>query len=187
MEVYKTGNIYKITSPTIPGIYIGSTSQELKKRMCVHKAPSNGTSSKPLFANSDAVIELIESFEYRSKKDLLRREGWHIVTTPTCVNRSIAGRTREEYCTDNREYILQRHREYNEAHREELQEKGRVYYHENAEASKAKTKRWFANNREKWNAYMRERARMARLLKTFSHPPSTVPLSVPESTPAPSS
>jgi len=170
MEEYKTGNIYKITSPTIPGIYIGSTSQELKKRMCVHKAPSNNTTSKSLFANGDAVIELIESFQYRARKDLLRREGWHIVTTPACLNKCIAGRTHEEYSIDNRDYILQRHREYNEAHREEIAEKSRIYYHEHAEVSKAKTKQWFAANREKWNAYMRERSRMARLLKTLSAP-----------------
>ena len=187
MTEYKTGHIYKITSPTVPGIYIGSTSQDLKKRFCIHKAPSNNTTSKPLFANGDAVIELIESFQYRARKDLLRREGWHIVTTPAVLNKCIAGRTTEEYCLDNRDHILQRHRIYNEAHRAEIAQKARQYYHENPEASKAKTKRWFANNREKWNAYMRERARMARLLKTFSHPPSAIPLSAPESTPIPSS
>lgn len=54
-------------------------------------------------------------------------------------------------------------KKYYEEHKKELSEKKAEYYKRNPEKYKASHARWMQENREKWNAYMRERRRKAKL------------------------
>lgn len=60
---------------------------------------------------------------------------------------------------NRREYF----KKYYEEHKKELSEKKAEQYKRNPEKYKAAHARWMQENREKWNAYMRERRRKAKL------------------------
>lgn len=49
---------------------------------------------------------------------------------------------------------------YYAEHKEELSEKKKKAYRENPEKNKERVYKWRENNREKWNAYMRERRKI---------------------------
>lgn len=49
---------------------------------------------------------------------------------------------------------------YYAEHKKELSEKRKKAYRENPEKNKERVYKWRENNREKWNAYMRERRRI---------------------------
>lgn len=81
MVNYKEGKIYKIISPTINKIYIGSTCLKyLSKRMGQHKSAFNHPeknfkcSSWDMFKNNDAKIILLEKFPCDSRDELNARE-----------------------------------------------------------------------------------------------------------------
>ena len=56
------------------------------------------------FGIKKSKIELVESFSCNSKEELLKREGYYI-SHNQCVNRCVAGRTRQEYRNENKEAI----------------------------------------------------------------------------------
>lgn len=60
----------------------------------------------------DVYIELLEEFPCSDKKTLLRREGEHIRQNENCVNRSIAGRTNQEWLEENREHVKNYSKQY---------------------------------------------------------------------------
>ena len=51
---------------------------------------------------------------------------------------------------------------YYQEHKEELSEKKKKAYRENPEKSKELVYKWREKNRERWNAYMRERRKLDR-------------------------
>ena len=59
---------------------------------------------------------------------------------------------------NSKEYNAKYYRE----HKEELSEKKKKAYKENPEKNKERVYRWREKNREKWNAYMRERRKIDR-------------------------
>ena len=113
MVNYQNSKIYAIRSYQTDEIYVGSTVNELSKRMSQHRAgfklfnvgKRNYTSSYKILEFGDAYIELIELFPCGSNMVLCKREGEIIRATPTCVNKYIAGRTRAEYRRNNPEKI----------------------------------------------------------------------------------
>jgi hypothetical protein len=114
------GRIYKIVSSECDGCYIGSTIQQLSRRLCSHKCKyKRYLAEKYHYVTSfevvkfvDAQIELIHEGVFDSKKDLEHLEGEMIRTTPNAVNKVIVGRTaqesRQQYYQDNREALLAR-------------------------------------------------------------------------------
>jgi len=104
--------IYKIKSPDTDKIYIGCTKSKLKRRLSEHKSrykqycnnKSHFYSSFEIIKYGNAEIELVE--EVCVDKDANVIEGNVIRKTDNCVNRTIAGRTKEQYYKDNRERIL---------------------------------------------------------------------------------
>jgi hypothetical protein len=54
------------------------------------------------FGIENCKIELIENYPCNSKEELLKREGWYIKVTE-CVNKMVAGRTKQEWKQDNPE------------------------------------------------------------------------------------
>ena len=118
------GLIYRITSESTPLVYIGSTTKSLKKRFWGHKASYKGwleskieyVTSFEILKFDDAKIELIEEFPCDDIQELRRREGEIIRQTENCVNKHIAGRTRQECMT-----------EYYQANKEKLREQKAEY------------------------------------------------------------
>lgn len=94
------GYIYKIISPSTDKIYIGSTTQTIRRRLSGHKGDvKNGRkcNSKLILSFNDANIELLEEMTFIDKKDLLKRERYHIeLNIDKCVNKNIPTNTREE-------------------------------------------------------------------------------------------
>ncbi len=119
---YANGKIYAIRSYMTDDIYIGSTCLTLCQRMYKHrynyKCHQSDTSpymtSFEIIKHDDHYIELIEAFPCGSKAELLRKEGEFIRSVP-CVNKQIAGRTKEEWIEENKDIVknnkkeIQRH------------------------------------------------------------------------------
>jgi len=124
MPDYSKGKIYKLWSPELPEdmIYIGSTVNELYKRLCQHKKPSNKSSSSYIFFSANNVkIELIENYPCKDKNELTRREGeW--IRKLKCINKVVAGRTKEEWCEDNKELLVQKSKEYYNKNSDKIKE-----------------------------------------------------------------
>jgi hypothetical protein len=141
MPDYKTGKIYIILSETKKLLYIGSTTQAIQQRLANHITDfkyyklgnRNWRSSFDVLECEDYKIELLEEYPCCNKPQLDRREGEHIKTYSkdgfTCVNKNIAGRTNQEYYTDNREAKAK----YRETHKEARAKYDADYYKKNKE------------------------------------------------------
>lgn len=147
MPDYSKGKIYKLWSPELPEdmIYIGSTVNELYKRLSQHKTPTNGAISSYIFLNSNDVrIELIENYPCADKNELNRREGFWIRELK-CINKVVAGRTIEEYRDDNKDKIKEQTKEYKKQNKDKIKEKNKQYREDN----KDKTKQYLEDNKDK--------------------------------------
>lgn len=85
--------IYKLTGTTQEGqqlVYVGSTRQKLYQRLAEHryeyKMKRNNTSSRQVLDCKDYKLEIIESYNLVSKKELLTREKYFI-NLLNCVNK----------------------------------------------------------------------------------------------------
>ena len=156
MPNYQNGKIYSIRSRSRPDlIYIGSTTRRLSERFGRHKAPSASTSAKQIILIGDAYIELIENYSCNSKEELCRREG-EIIRSMDCVNKIIAGRTKEEYREEHKEEALNRAKEYYENNKEKVKDYKQKYYTENKEIINKKGMEYYENNKEKSSDYKKK-------------------------------
>ena len=122
MTKYQQGKVYCIKSPHTPNIYIGSTIQPLSYRMSLHnyhyrkhtKGEHGNISSFDIIKFGDAYIELIENYPCANKEELEKREGEIIRESPDSVNKTIAGRTKQQYHEDNKEHAKQYYEENKE-------------------------------------------------------------------------
>lgn len=147
MPNYQQGKIYKIVSNTDDELcYVGSTTLPLLcQRMAEHRdnykclksgGKVNHTSSYILldkYGVENCRIELIEIFPCNSKDELTKKEGEYIRLL-NCVNKNIAGRTKQEWREDNPEYS----KKWREANRDTVavcnkkwREANREYYNVN--------------------------------------------------------
>ena len=146
---YLNGKIYTIRSHQTDKYYIGSTIQPLHKRLHGHRkdfkyCPEKSMSSYEIIKYNDNYIELLEEYPCENKNQLFRREGELIRKyKKDLVNLEIAGRSRNEWITDNRDhvkntvenyylknkkYIDDWHREYNEKNKVIISEKKKIRY-----------------------------------------------------------
>jgi hypothetical protein len=171
---YNNSKIYKIWSPQTELIYIGSTTQKyLCQRLTNHIVDYNNyNKNKKKFISSfhiikygDYKIELLETFECNNKEELNKREGeLQREYRDICVNIQIAGRTKQEYCEDNKEQIAEQKKKYREEHKEQIAEKEKKYrdehkeqvadyhikyYEEHKEQVAEKQKIYYEENKEK--------------------------------------
>lgn len=104
---FSKSKIYKIVSKDTNKIYIGCTSyQELRKRLKSHlvmykrytkKKSQNYCTVFEILKYNNARIILIENCKCKNKKELMKREGYHIIKNKDiCVNKIVTGRTRKE-------------------------------------------------------------------------------------------
>ena len=167
MVNYQHGKIYSIRSPHSELIYIGSTTRRLSERFGKHKSPLNRCSSKQVIDLGDAYIELVEEYPCSNKEDLQRREG-QIIRNMICVNKQIAGRTKDEYYQDNIEDIIIKRKQYykdnteiirikqnqyDQDNKESIKNYRKQYYLENKEYLKTRKKQYYLDNIEKVNRY----------------------------------
>jgi hypothetical protein len=150
------GRVYTIRSRQTNELYIGSTTQALSMRIAQHRRNYKGylnktqkyiTSFKILQYN-DAYIELLFEGEFESKDALQKREGEYI-RSMECVNRCIAGRTKQEYRDENKEQILERNKKYYEDNKEQIIEHQKQYYEENKEQILKYHNEYYYKNKDK--------------------------------------
>ena len=104
-DMFKYAKIYKMECNQTGKVYIGSTRSRLlclrkaqHKYQAKHLPKKNVTSAKVMEAN-DFKMEMIEDCSYvNSMAELYQRERYYIENTPNCVNMTIPGRTKKEYC-----------------------------------------------------------------------------------------
>ena len=111
--------IYKIVSMNNPElIYYGHTCQTLSQRFSTHKSNHNKTTSKQIIDKGDAIILLVEDYPCQSENEARAREGFYILNNQ-CVNKCVAGRTKQQYYIDKHDKILEQQKKYDNAHKEQ--------------------------------------------------------------------
>jgi hypothetical protein len=127
----KTGIIYKMMSLNTDKCYIGSTTQNLKKRLSSHKKDyKRYCEGKHGYVTSFEICKAGDPFIVEvervtgNKRSILAREGFHIVNADNSVNKCIVGRTRKEsdiaYYEKNIEKKLQYQQQYRETNKEKI-------------------------------------------------------------------
>ena len=137
--------IYKIVCNKTGMIYIGSTTKTLQQRLYNHKkdykkyldGKYHYVTSYKIIENNDFYIELIEEFEYISKKDIFEKEGAYIRGTD-CINERIPNRTKKEYM---------------EKYRSDNKDKLKKYLDDNKYKIKEYKKKYHLENKEKFREY----------------------------------
>ena len=143
MSKYQNSKICKITDIGYNKCYIGSTYESLAKRMARHRSSYNdylnGKVSKirsyclfDEYGVNNCKIELIENFPCNTKDELRKREGYYIKETD-CINKQIAGRTKEEYREDFKEYLDEKIKEWNVRNKEHRRDYVKEYRDKNRE------------------------------------------------------
>ena len=164
---YQNTKIYKIWSPNTEQVYIGATVQSLSMRMAEHRKPTSKLSSKIIIDLGDARIELLQEFACNNKMESDKKEGEYIRKLD-CVNKVIAGRTKQQNYIDNKDVISNKHSiyrienidkinkqkaEYRNNNREKLREADKAYRLANIESviekDRARGKIYRNNNKEK--------------------------------------
>ena len=165
---YENSKIYKLQHDD-GHFYIGSTINELRKRLSQHKGQNrpNQRVYAHIASEWDKVrIVLIEEFSCENKQELLRKEDEYIqkeLDNPLCLNTLHAVLNVEKQREHKREYraehldeIRERDKAYYEENREEIREKQAEYYVKNAETIKEQAREYKAEHREECKA--RDRA-----------------------------
>ena len=161
MKDYSNAKIYKITDQTTDRIYIGSTIKTLADRLKKHEANCKTwlrninniyCTSYELLEVDDYEIQLIEMFPCEDKTQVELRQGyWQ--RRLECVNKNIAGRSRNEWYQDNRDKVLKNKREHYQNNRDERLEHAKEYYQKSAK----KIKKYRDDNKEKIQAYKNQK------------------------------
>ena len=178
MNRYSKGQIYKIIDNDYNLCYIGSTCESLSKRFERHKAKYRrvqkghkmDTTSFVIFDKygiDNCKIEWIEDYPCDTRKELQSREGYYIERSK-CVNRYIAGRTREEWLEEhqeqykaskakhyqhNKEQYKDRAKQHRLNNPEHCKEVKRQYQEKNKDKIKETHKTYYENNKHKWDRY----------------------------------
>lgn len=138
------GFIYKITSASTDKIYIGSTTETIKKRFKHHKY-TDGCSSRLIISYGDAVSELIEEYEYEDVINLRKRERYYIeLNRDICVN--ISTPTID---------LVESKAKYYVKHIEEIKQ----YRSDNADKIAEVKRKWYEKNQERIAGYKERRNR----------------------------
>jgi hypothetical protein len=187
---YTNGKIYKITDTSYSECYVGSTIETLSRRIARHRYEykrfiNNNRQGGfvrvfKLFDNygfENCKIELLELCPCNSVMELRRREG-HFIRTLECVNKFIAGRTMQEWRSENQEHIKQyniqtkdnriqyyiqnktklneQHKHYRHENEDALKEQKKLYRHANKDTIKEQRIQNYIQNKDKINEKRRQ-------------------------------
>ena len=115
---YTQGNIYKITDNAYSECYIGSTVQALSNIMrdhrndykrCMDNKTGGYNCAYNIFNNyglQNCKIELVELAPCNNQLELRQRDGYYIQTM-VCINKVVAGSTKQHPKADNRDILLE--------------------------------------------------------------------------------
>jgi len=158
MPNYQNGKIYSIRSHLTDDVYIGSTIETLSNRLSQHKKYykqwvnkiSHYTTSYKIIEKDfdNCYIELVELYPCNSKIELHRREG-EIIRATECVNKNIAGRTKKEWCEENKEKIAERTKKWRKDNKQQIIIKEKQFYDNNKTKILEQKKQYHLNNKEK--------------------------------------
>lgn len=132
MDKYSHSKIYKIYSPSIDKIYIGSTTQSIYKRFASHryhyilykKGNYPYQSSFDIVKFDNCEIKLLEEFKCENRQELFKKEGEWMKKNKNLVNRVLAG-----YDIDNPKLIERRkyYKQYRQRNKEHLKNYRKEY------------------------------------------------------------
>ena len=154
MPDYSHGKIYTIRCYDDTSlIYVGSTTQQLSKRLGCHKTLSKTNPNTFVYSTINGewakwYIELYENFPCNNKEELEKREG-EIIRLVSTLNKKIAGRTWAEYYIDNIEKLKEQKKQSYIENADKTNERAKQYYIENTD----KIKRYHIDNAEKLKQY----------------------------------
>ncbi len=144
--------IYKITCNITGDVYFGKTTKTLEERLHNHEKESSCT-SRQIILRGDYKIEQIDSTFDEDESIILER--YHIETFE-CVNERIPGRTKKEWCEDNKEELSEYHKKWREEHKEEISEYMKEYREEHKEEISEYMKEYREAHKEEISEYMKE-------------------------------
>jgi hypothetical protein len=105
-------------------------------------------SSFEILKHEDAYIELLELYPCTMKIEIHAREGkW--IREMNCVNKQVAGRTRAEWCQDNKEHYKAYKAEYYQKNKDKIRTTNDKYYQRNKEVITAYRTEWYQKNKDK--------------------------------------
>ena len=108
------GKVYMLSSPNYPKVYVGSTIQNLSRRMSRHRGKQNTCRSRELFeACGDSVkVEVLEEVAVNDRRELERIEIRYLKKyQDMLVNRNMPHRDRKERYRENIDKMRAYHRE----------------------------------------------------------------------------
>lgn len=117
-SIYKTGNVYMIYNDMLPETYVGSTTQNLKRRLQKHKNASSIFCDRKIYTSfnksnwKNCHIVLLEQVKFYDRKELIKRERYFIDLLKPTLNCVKPLRTRAEYRFDNKDTIKIKKKEY---------------------------------------------------------------------------
>ena len=168
---FHNSKIYTIRSPQTDKYYIGSTTQILCKRLTNHKTDYDrylkgiyhNIRSFKIIELGDAYIELLEEFKCENKEQLEKREGEIIREHKNnCVNRTISGRTAQEYRSDNKDKIQEQITQYRSDNKEHIMQ----YKSDNKGKISEQQKQYRIANKERDKQY--REARKDKINESFT-------------------
>jgi len=154
MPDYSQGKIYKIECNITNEVYYGSTVKSLSERIRQHKKQRN-CSAINIIDRGKYTCKIIEEFPCDTVQELEARERWYIENNE-CINLRVPGRTRQEWCEDNKVYIAQKAKEYNENNKVEIAAKKKKYYEKNKDEIAQKLKEYREANKVEINEYNKQ-------------------------------
>ena len=115
----------------------------------------------------NCTIELVEYFSCETKDELFRREGEYIRNND-CVNKIIAGRTKQEYNAETKEKKRETDKLYYEKNKQAIQAKAKQYRDDNKEKKQQKHKEYYEKNKQKWaDFYQQNKERLREERKDY--------------------
>ena len=158
------GKVYVVLNTVNAIKYVGSTVRTLAQRMAQHRMQAQGNDGRPLYGAMRELgvdkfyIELLADFPCERREQLNAEEGRRIrelgTLAPNGYNLLVAGRSKNDYYTDNKVAILakvsahyevnkeainhRRKHTYNVANKEAIKLRGQAYYAAHAEEIKVK-------------------------------------------------
>ena len=132
---YSNGKIYCIRNHIDNQIYVGSTCQNLSKRMAYHRSNAKkqdrqNTLIYPLmmkYGVEQFYIELVEECPCENSKQLEKREGELMRELKASLNKVVAGRTTDEYKVECADKIKKAKAISDKKYAEKKQEKIKTY------------------------------------------------------------
>ena len=126
MPDYKNGKIYQLVCNETGEVYIGSTVQDLERRLSSHEVSANCCRSKQIIDRNNYYIEILETYPCNNEFELDRKEGEY-QRAIECINYKIAGRTAKEYYQDNKEKLVSSQHEYRQNNKEAINAINKAY------------------------------------------------------------